>query len=162
MSESMLLGLDRKERLFRFFKTKNHKNLILRVVDVLELVQDDQLYLISLLAKLRGSVCTATTANERKRYFLKVFPDGYIKFPLKWLAESVDMLALNRLQCIMFNYVAVRREKGVPFRIDVCEKCNGTGVDSAGKACFYCGGGGKIEIVVEMSDDEIALAEKEI
>lgn len=156
----MILGVDDKRRLLKFFEVKNHVNLVLRVVDVIELRNDQQNTLIKLIARVLDveSPTSSSWASERygwrKHWLLQQCPTGYIVLPLRDVLEPMSLEEIGSLQAIIYHYADIRRQKGEPHRVETCPHC----ASSAGK-CEYCGDSGQVITFLEMSAEEIKLAE---
>jgi hypothetical protein len=154
-----------KRKLLKFFAAKEHKNLVLRIADVLELRNDQQDWIIGLANLIRLPGLTFKSAmpeikeaqGMRKRWLLHQFPGGYIVLPFDELLGPMDMAQVKQLQEVCYAYHGVRMGKGEPSRVDKCDKCEGRGrVD--GKKCKQCDGSGMTVTFLEMSDEEKALA----
>jgi hypothetical protein len=158
MSEEkiVLRGIDDAARLLGFFGKKGHLNLVLRVVDVLELIQDDLHWVINVAASYghRGDTQRLGDGWE-KRWLLSKFPSGWVVLPIEQLFASLKFRGLERLQSVIFAYRGIRMAKGEPHRKELCYKCSGAG-------CRICDGFGEITTYLEMSEEEILLAKKPI
>ena len=149
----MLRGIDQKTRLAAFFKAKNHRNLVLRVVDLIRLIQDDQQWMIHFLVKcLSYSEATPQGDNWRKQWFKRNFPTGYIVIPVDAVLQHYSLQELARLQQIVHAVAELRFSDGAITRRETCEKCQGTG-------CSWCGQTGVVETFLEVDATEQALAE---
>lgn len=161
--QSRIGGLT-KERLLAFFGAKQHENLVLRVVDVMELGNEAQDFLIGLAAGGDGTVDVAGKLGEgqangwRKRWMLREYPRGYMVLPMKRTIEPLSFEALQTLQAIVVGYTRIRLEKGEPSRIDACDKCGGSGRQGQ-RRCRHCDGEGQITTLLEMSPEEKQLSE---
>jgi hypothetical protein len=155
----MIRGLDDKRRLLRFFAAKNHRNLVLRVVDILEMRNDRQDYLIRAVERLHGPLPAPEPAGDgwRKKWLLRKAPTGWVLLDIDTLLEPLELAQVEELQQVLHEYRAVRLEKGEPNRVDDCEKCRGTG-RVAGNICKTCDGDGQIITFLEMSPEEIEMA----
>jgi hypothetical protein len=156
MSEVRIGGLD-KRKLLGWLAATEHKNLVLRIVDVLELRNDHQDWLIDLAGHViaRGG-WVLTDDGWRKRWLLRHFPNGWIVLPFDKVLPPLDMDGIKKLQEIVFAYRGIRLEKGEPNKVEPCDKCGGT-CKVAGRACRHCGGDGQIITFIETSDEERAL-----
>lgn len=162
MSPRVKQAIDDKRYLLKFFAAKEHRNLVLRIVDVLELRNDYQDWLIDRcclgMPMPRDETRDAREASGwRKRILLQTFPGGNIVLPLEELLGPMEMTEVVMLQEICMAYHGIRQEKGEPSRVDPCGKCNGKG-RNYGQKCKDCDGGGKIITFLEMSDEERRLA----
>jgi hypothetical protein len=151
--EEVARGIDDKRKLLGFFAAKGHRNLVLRVADLRDLPEPAQYTLITFLSKWGG---LARPAIEKQPWWFFLYHafDGYVSVPFDKLLEA-PLERLEELQQAMMLYRDVRRGKGEPSRIEAC-KCKGFG------RCKECDGTGRIVTFVEMSDEERALAEREI
>lgn len=154
-------GLDDKRRLLRFFAAKNHRNLVLRVVDMLEMRTDELDHLIKTV--VIGALGKPEWPNimmpmSPKQYLLKWFPGGWVVCPFEDLLNPLDLPAVERLQQSLSEYRAVRYEKGEPNKSEPCQTCQGSG-RHAGRTCKGCEGDGLVYTFLEMSEDEARLAE---
>lgn len=150
----MIRGIDDKRRLLEFFGAKEHRNLVLRIVDVLELPNDQVDHLIHLVGK---PAMLAGQDGWRKRHLLNEFPAGWIVLPLDALLEPMELEDVQKLQSVVYQYADIRRQKGEPNRVEPCPRCRGQG-RFAGSLCKDCQGDGKVITFVEMSEDEKELA----
>jgi len=149
-------GIDTPEHLLAFFKAKGHVNMVLRIVDVLELIQDDFLFIKSVVSRVIG----ADQFGTPKIFFLRLFPKGWIVLPWEKVLEGMKVPDMEKLQSALHAYKEIRWGKGEPNRVDPCPKCNGTGFKGTGDGkCENCDGSGKITTFLEMSDEEAAMAE---
>jgi len=156
-------GLD-KRRLIAWFGAKEHKNLVLRVVDVLELSNDAQDFVIQLVRSMNGKGSDKHFVSDgwRKSWLLHYFPNGWVVLSIDELLKPMEFEVLKELQAVLFAYTRIRQEKGEPNRIDACVRCNGTGyrgVTASTGHCKHCEGEGHIITFIEMSSEEKALAE---
>lgn len=165
-------GINDPKKLWAFFAAKGHENLVLRIVDVLELRNDQQDLIIehaALAIEGRDPALTSQAAASlsrsrpidpgdgwRKRWMLRAFPGGYVVIPFARF-EALTIEQLQQVQQVCFNYHGVRLAKGEPSRVDPCTKCEGRKIIS-GKPCDWCEGTGKSITFVEMSDEECAIA----
>lgn len=148
-------GIDDKRRLLGFFAQKGHHNLVLRVVDVLELHPETQAKLIGMTAINReGGLTGPIPGDDLKRWWLNQYPAGYIVIPIDKLLEPLPLAEVEVVQQVIAEYRNVRVGKGSPSRKEMCPKC-------AGNGCKDCDGG-SIYVFLEMSDEEIELAYKEL
>lgn len=157
----MKRGIDDPKRLVAFFDCKSHRNLVLRVVDVLELRNDLQDFLIGLVAEGDAVVerLTAEQANGwRKQWLTRQYPTGYVVMPIKGIIDRIGLEATKVLQELVYAYADIRRQKGEPCRVAKCSQCRGSG-RFADRRCQQCDGEGQIITFIEMSDEEKALAE---
>ena len=165
-------GIDDKRRLLAFFGAKQHKNLVLRVVDVIELRNEYQDQLIDETAVRenqrsgRSALMTQmlilkekNAPGWRKNFIMQNWPGGWIVLPIDRLLEEKTMEQVEYLQEIVFAYADIRRQKGEPCRVDVCDKCRGSGTIQ-GRRCKDCDSG-QVITFIEMSPEEIAFAEQE-
>ena len=150
----MIRGLDKKERLVAFFKAKGHVRLVLRIVDVLELRNVYQDYLIEKCGRVHE--LPARRDMTRKAWLLKAFPNGWLTMPIDQLLEPMGLREVERLQSIIFAYADVRRQKGEPHRSEPCPDCGGS---PRSGLCKSCHGDGVVLTFIEMSDEEKRLAE---
>ena len=151
-----------KRRLLEFFAAKGHENLVLRIADVLELLNAHQDWLIRVISRTLAVtvVPEAEGTGWRKQWLLHLFSTGYIVLPFDDLFRYLNMDEVKRLQEVCFVYHGIRLEKGEPSRAETCSACAGTG-KFQGKTCPQCEGGGQIFVFLEMSDEERALARGE-
>jgi hypothetical protein len=152
-------AIDSTKRLAAFFEAKGHRNLVLRVVDVLDLRFDHQDLIIGLAAESYAA-SPREEQQSRKQWMQRLAPDGYLVLPLAPLLRGIDMEIASRLQEAIYAYTQVRRYKGEPSRTDDCEPCKGTGRVSGAK-CGDCGGEGAVITFIEVSPEERVLAERE-
>jgi len=148
-------GIDDKRRLLAFFGAKEHKNLVLRVVDVLELSNKEQDYLLGLFVP--DCFEAAVKDGWRKRVMLEKFPAGWIVLPIDATLEPMELADVAQLQAVVYHYADIRRQKGEPNRIEDCVKCRGKG-RRVGGLCKDCQGDGKVITFIEMSEEERKLA----
>jgi hypothetical protein len=151
-----------KRKLLEFFAAKEHRNLVLRIVDVLELRNDHQDWLIRATAQIRKARMPVAKEGTgwRKSWLLRLFPGGHITLPFEELLGLLDMEAAKLLQEICYAYQGVRLSKGEPSRVESCDKCSGAGLVH-GQKCKQCDGGGLTTTFLEMSDEERYLARGE-
>ena len=160
-TNGMIRGLDSKDRLLRFFAAKKHNNIPLRVVDILEMRNEEQDYLAraTFKALLPERLLDDARVNEtRKQWWLRHFPTGWVVLPIDKTLEPMTMEQVQRFQQCMYEYKQVRQHKGEPNRIEDCGHCKGTG-RAGGKECDHCGGEGMSITFLEMSPEEQTLAE---
>lgn len=162
----LLRGIDDARRLLGFFAAKNHHNLVLRVADVLEMRNDlqDRVAFWRILRDGDQDQMSSGiwyTPRTRKLWFNRIFPSGWIVLPFRPWLESRSMDYLVLVQEVIYAYADIRRQKGEPCRIDTCAKCGGSGRLS-GRRCQECNGEGRIITFIEMSDEEIELAEAKV
>jgi hypothetical protein len=155
-------GIDDKRRLLAFFSAKEHKNLVLRVVDVLELRNDEQDYLIRLCGHGMQSatdevIDMRNKSGWRKKELLLKYPNGWIVLPLDDLLDPMGMDEIAKLQAVIYHYADIRRQKGEPHRVEDCARCGGSG-RLASRECKFCAGSGRVYTFIEMSDEEKELA----
>lgn len=163
-NEFLVRGIDDKRRLLKFFAAKDHKNLVLRIADVLDMIQEDQNYVMNLVSLFKDMDPWYGDKNRRKAFFLKNYPDGYIRLPIDAILDPMELPDIEKLQAILYAYVEIRRGKGEPQEVEVCKECRGFGFVTEGRkrTCKACMGEGKIIIFTEMSKREIKLAEQEV
>lgn len=165
-------GIDSVARLRAFFQAKGHKNLVLRVVDILDMPQASQAALRIWLAA--ATVLTIDYSEQSlrqlKQWFVAIYPTGYIVVP--WKAIGDDLKELELLQQLLAEYRSVRLGKGEPSEKKPCPTCGGSGGKThvshgAGGPmlhgnkgqCPDCEGLGWYRVFVEMSEEERKLAE---
>ena len=160
------IGALTKDQVLRFFEAKGHRNIVLRPVDVVELSNDAQEFILGLIvneALRRGSGAEAEAFSQgqskdvdgwRLRFMQRFCPAGWIVLPIAETVSPLDFDQLTKLQSILVGYAKIRLEKGEPNRIDPCEKCGGRGGD-----CPACDGEGRTITFIEISDEEARLAE---
>jgi len=151
-------GIDTPDHLMRFFEAKGHRNLVLRIVDVIELRNEHQQWLYYQVAAQRMLTIEGTPIEGFKSWFLRQFPQGYIVLPFKGWIPYLSMDQLKTLQDICMSYMGIRFEKGWPSVSDVCAACRGSGKQADGRKCETCMGLGKIYTYIEMSAEEVAMA----
>jgi len=142
-------GIDDRKHLFEFFRAKGHRNLVLRVADVIELKPGDQKRLCEL-------VYTSAAVEDARSFLIErgAFWDGHLVIPFDQLdVTEVPLEKLLELQAIVYSYLNVRRGKGEPSRVDPC-RCGGK---VAG--CKECGGTGATRTFLEVSEEEQRLGE---
>jgi hypothetical protein len=151
----MIGAIDDKRKLLGWLAATEHKNLVLRIVDVLELRNDHQDWLIYHAAAIRMVTIAAGSEGSgwRKGWLLNQFPNGWIILPFDKLLTPLNMDGIKKLQEIIFAYRGIRLEKGEPNKIEPCEKCNGT-CAVGGRPCKHCDGEGQIITFLETSDEE--------
>jgi hypothetical protein len=158
---TVIPGINSKRKLIDFFLKKNHKNLVLRIVDVMDLIQEDRNFLMYHLSQLTGIPFSFGNKQVVKSWFLKVYPSGYVVAPVSEFLDMFDLEGIERLQSILSAYVEVRRGKAYPVREDRCSCCLGIGRLGDKSECPKCFGSGAITTFLEISDEEVLLAEKE-
>jgi hypothetical protein len=154
-------GMDSKRRLLGFFGAKNHKNLVLRVVDVLELRIESLFEVVKWVCVSREvAIFTDAGRGSMKTAFLRQYPNGFITLPIEPLIDPMTLKEVEVVQQVIAEYRNIRLGKGEPSRTDLCKECGGTGfgLGPEGK-CENCDGTGKIVTFLEMSDEETKLAE---
>jgi len=165
-------GLDSKQRLLNFFSAKRHKNVVLRVVDLLDMRNEDLAVLLRYIAavalfdpaKTREMVVQEVDrglAQEnawRKQWLTRNFPSGWVVLSIDALLEPLDLVGVERLQQALYEYRNVRYSKGEPNRIETCPACE-KGRTPNGRKCERCDGAGIEMTFLEMSSDEVRLAE---
>jgi hypothetical protein len=147
--EDGMIGIDDRKHLFEFFRAKGHRNLVLRVADVLDLKEAEQRRLCEL-------IYTSGQVEDPRHFLIErgAFFDGHLVIPFDQLdAAEVPLEKLLELQAIVYSYLNVRRGKGEPSRIDPC-RCGGKG-----KGCKECGGTGTTRTYLEVSEAESRLGE---
>lgn len=147
----MPVGIDDKKKLLAFFGAKQHKNLVLRVVDVLDLGNEAQEFLKRLVFAFFGGV---NWEGSPKQVFLHYYTAGYMVLPFEAALLPLSLAEIQTLQGVVYGYRDIRRSKGYPMRVDKCA-CGGR------KRCEKCCGVGEIVTFLEMSDEERSLAERE-
>jgi hypothetical protein len=151
----MLAGIDDKKKLLEFFGAKQHKNLVLRVVDVLDLCNSAQEFLRKVVCGFWGVAPARTLPlGTLKQVFLHFYPAGYIVLPFKAILLHLSLEEIQTLQGVVYGYRDIRRSKGFPSRVDKCS-CEGR------KGCEKCCGVGEIVTFLEMSEEERGLAKRE-
>lgn len=154
MSEKIKVGvINDKRKLLGFFAAKAHRNLVLRVADLIELPLPSQAELVTLL-RVYGGLAPFDAGREPRHFFLHHAFDGYLVVPFERLLQA-DIPVLAELQQILIEYREVRQSKGEPSKTEVCE-CEGHPLFGG---CPKCHGSGQITVYVEMSDEEKKLAE---
>jgi len=147
-------GIDNAEHLFRFFAAKGHKNLVLRVADLLELRRVEQERLIKILygVDFNGPGSEEFRTEQVCRWLKGAgyMRCGYLVIAMARL-EAFDMVALTELQQIVALYRNVRRGRGEPSELQDHTECGGRG-------CPMCGHTGKIRVFLEVSEEEKQLA----
>ena len=158
----VVLGIGNRERLIKFFQARGQRNLVLRIVDVLEQRNDYQDFLIRTIENLEliqaGKTGVSPTVQKglqsRKDFFLGKWPAGWIVLPLVDYLQSMSFDDVVKLQELIYNYQNIRCEKGEPCVVEQCRSCGGQGCDG-------CCGMGKTTTLVEMSEEEEILSRKE-
>jgi hypothetical protein len=126
------------ERLRAWFQKKGLVNVVLRMQDVAEL----QPYMRVALKEIAKRVVHEDPAMS-----------GYLVLPVSQVTDGrMNMAELGLLQEIVACYREVRRSNGYPMIEKSCD-CGG----KIGK-CRDCEGTGKTATLVEMSEEEAALA----
>lgn len=154
----MIGAIDDKRDLLGWLAATEHNNLVMRVVDVLELRNEHQDWLLSYVMRVKGTPVPYQAIERglekqgktRKQFLLHEFPTGWLVLPFDKLLETMDMGCVQKLQEIIFAYRGIRLEKGEPNKIEPCDKC-------AGKGCKHCGGEGQIITFLETSAEEREL-----
>jgi hypothetical protein len=146
-------GIDTPERLLAWFKAKGHRNLVLRTADVFELAPIDQEDLADLLCKAVPNLPTPTPVNMRLWFQNR---GRHIVTAIDDLIEKLDMKDIARLQEIIGYYIEGRRGKGEPSKVEPCDCTDGG--RSPQPNCRLCDGTGRIHVLLEVTDEELQLA----
>lgn len=141
-------GIDNKRRLLGFFAARGHRNLVLRMVDVLEMPIMSQIAVVGLAQQSLGVI---EAVDAIKSWVLRKFPSGYIVLPIDKLLEPMELREIEKIQQLISEYRDVRMGKGEPSRREMCPKCAGAG-------CANCDNTGSITIFLEMSAEEIDMS----
>lgn len=144
-----LRGIDDKRRLLGFFGAKGQKNLVLRVVDIVEMSPAAQSSAMGMVA-LCQQIPTFPPGNDWKRWWLSQFPSGYVVLPIEKLLDPLPLAEVAKIQQVVAEYRNVRQGKGSPCRKDPCDKCGGRGCDQCDDGVVFT--------FLEMDEAEIALA----
>lgn len=143
-------GLDSPQRLLEFFKAKNHKRLVLRTADILQMLAEDQLLLTQLLVKLGR--CPDEPGRPLRHRLQELGVNGYLLIPIDLLSSRLTLEDLQQLQAWLTEYQEVRHGRLEPSRTETCSYCGG-------KGCQRCGQTGQLMVLLEISDEEQRLAE---
>jgi len=146
-------GIDDRKHLFEFFRAKGHRNLVLRVADVIDLKLPDQRRLCSLLY--------GREVEDPRSFLIErgAFCDGHLVIPFDQLdAAEMPLEKLLELQAIVYSYLDVRRGKGEPSRVDPCS-CEPAEGRLGRRGCEKCGGTGATRTFLEVSEEEQRLGE---
>jgi hypothetical protein len=150
----ILRGIDTPERLLEWCRAKKHKNLVLRTADIFELAPLDQEALAELLQK---AYHPAPAGGQTLRLWYQGL-GRHVVTPIAALLERLDMADLSRLQEILSYYVEGRRMKGEPSKTEDCD-CTDGGKTSPRPDCRLCEGRGRLHVLLEVTDEELRLAE---
>lgn len=145
-------GIDNKRRLLGFFAASGHRNLVLRVIDILDLSFKSQNVILGMLA-LAHQIPPDPPQEDWRRWWLLTFPTGYVVIPIVDLLGPIPLEEVATIQQVIAEYRNVRQGKGSPCRTDVCGACGGGG-------CDQCDGG-KVYVFLEMDATEQELARGE-
>lgn len=154
----ILRGLDSPEHLRAWMEAAGREFVVLRVADILDMMEDDQRLGLEWIAlACGGEAIQGLEGTVLRSHIQGAGINGYIRIP----REGICSLSLDDLQVIqqwLSVYRDVRLGKGEPSRTDPCEHCRGRGqID--GLDCRECGGEGEIITFLELSDEEAALSE---
>jgi hypothetical protein len=132
--------------------------VVLRVADILDMAEDDQLLAMQLFIAADIAPATSLDAGPNCRAVIqRLGVNGYIKLSRDWIC-SLSMDDLHVVQRWIMNYRDVRLHKGEPSRVDPCEACAGKG-QLGGQDCRECGGEGRTITFLEISEEEEALCQ---
>lgn len=162
MAEGTIRGMDTPQRLRRFFEAKGHRNLVISTAVVMDLPLPHRAALLDLLhaADLRTAPSGPAPDDGYRRQLQQMGVGGYLTVPIDTLCERLSIEQLERLQEWVCVYRDLRQARGEPVKMEVCECTQQNGQQRPPKAnCPKCAGSGQIQVVVEMSAEEIALAQ---
>ena len=156
----MIGSIRSPEHLLRFFRESGMTNVVLRVADLVALPLSAQSIVV-------GTARKARVADE-ERLLEERGPSGWLKhcFPAGYVVLSVDTLCdgrfsmpeLELLQAAVETYKDHRRQRGRPARQEPCNCVTGREPQHGGHPCRGCGGSGTVTVLLELSDEERALA----
>jgi hypothetical protein len=149
-----LKALEEPNRLWDWMRAKGHKNLVLRIGDVLQLPNALMAAVDRIVRELNiGLVSECAHDLDAASRIKYACPGGYLVVSIDRLARQpwIDMPFLIDLQSAILHYREIRRGLGYPSRKEEC-KCGKR------RSCRQCGGKGYTSTIVEMSDHEVLLA----
>jgi hypothetical protein len=149
----LLRGIDSPEKLQRWFAHYGHKWLVLRVADILGMAETYQIRLAQILKEC-GAIEVEIPMENMRPFWQNLGLGGYVRAHMEKIT-SLGLVTLEDLQEVLSFYCEVRRAKGEPSKTEICE-CVKDG--KAKHACKSCDGEGKIHILLDISDEEEALA----
>jgi hypothetical protein len=159
----MIPGLDTPDHLRRWFEARGQRWLVLRVADILGLSDDDQDLVIQLWTRARTDNAWSglkLDATNRRPWLQRVGAPsgGYLRLRVDLLCASLSIEELQAVQAMLAAYRDVRQCKGEPSVDSWCE-CTEGGRRAPQRGCPTCGGGGKVTVLVELTEEEQRLAE---
>jgi len=149
-------AIENPTQLLDWIEARGQKNIVFSVGDAKRMASDFQHILLWIYAKCHGGVHEMILMADRSiearlpSLLNKCSREGYILLPVAAL-RALDMPALAALQDLAYAYKEVRESQWFPVEEKPCG-CNG--------GCETCHGTGEIEVLVEMSAHERALAER--
>jgi hypothetical protein len=144
-------GIEDPQYLARFFSEKGHPFFVIKISDVMDMLQSDQIDLLHFLKQLGHSV-PSNEMSLRNR-IQRIGFQGYASLSITDICNALEMKDLIKLQEWVAAYREVRQGKYEPSKIDDC--------DCKGKVpkCKKCEGTGKISVLLEVSEIEEKLAQ---
>lgn len=132
-------------------RDRGQRFMVWRVADLIGMHPERQQDWLALHERITKTPPTGTTPRRKIQY---LGPTGYVLWSTEQL-EALDMGACADLQDLVFHYEGVRQHKGEPCRSEPCTACK----PPHSKHCHQCAGTGRIWVLLEMSDEEIHLAQ---
>lgn len=155
-------GLDNENKLREFFLEKKHKNLVVQTSIILEMSLPNKAFILDVLYKT--GIISEPSGNpptDAYRHRIQCLGfNGYLLIDLNQLCNKLNIEELEELQHWLVIYREMRQRKGVPIKIEKCDCVKKR--KTPNPRCINCGGFGELEVLIEMSDDEILLARGEI
>lgn len=156
------LGLDNENKLRDFFLEKGHENLVIQTSIILEMSLPNKAFILDVLYKtgIINEPSGIPPADAYRHRIQCAGFNGYLLVSLYQLCTELKIEELEELQHWLVIYREMRQRKGIPVKVEKCD-CVKKG-RKINPNCIKCGGFGELEVLVEMSDDEILLAKGEI
>lgn len=157
-----LRGIDKPDRLRKFFLARGHINLVIQISIILEMSLPNKAFILDFLYKM-GIIDESSGIPPIDAYRHKIQClgfNGYLLIDINQLFDKLTIEELEKFQYWLVIYKEMRQSKGIPKKIEKCD-CVKKG-RKINPNCIKCGGLGELEVLVEMSDDEILLAKGEI
>lgn len=151
MLKKLIRGMDTPEHVRRFFLARGQPFIVFRTADILDLGEDDQRLFLDIVAKVFPLPAGGETVRTRiQRLGLR----GYCRLPIRALCQKLSIEELQVFQAFCYAYRDVRQAKMEPSVWKPCD-CK----EATRKTCRYCGGEGRVHVLLEMSAVETALAQ---
>lgn len=152
-------AMESPKHLYGWFTLKGHKNLVYRMSDVLQLPDKDLAPFDTIAIGLNIGGADAYAEKEPAERLRSSCPTGYLVVSVEQLFSQpwAEMPLLIELQRSTLLYREIRRQMGYYEHVSPCD-CKGLRDPNKGKRCRSCDGKGETRTILEMSPEEVRLA----